>query len=83
MITYWRDGTVRITHEPTGVTATCDESRSVHRNKQHAMAMLRGKLWSLQQGGYPAVREQLVRSYTDADFDRLDIVDMPRDGEAR
>jgi protein subunit release factor A len=75
---WWRDGMVRIQHKPTGLTVECDQSRSIYRNKLAALAALKGKLWSITRGGHFAVRERPVRSYTDADMDRLDIADMPR-----
>jgi len=35
---------VKVTHLPTGMTATCDFERSQHRNKQLAVAMIEGGL---------------------------------------
>lgn len=41
--------------------------------------MIRGKWWSITRGGYMAVKDCPVRTYSDSDFDRRDIVEMRRD----
>jgi len=43
------ESAVRITHEPTGVVAACQNERSQHRNRAMAMKMLKGKLFRLQE----------------------------------
>lgn len=35
---------VRLTHKPTGITATASEHRSQHRNRDAAYPMLRGQI---------------------------------------
>ena len=42
------DSAVRLTHVPTGTVAQCQNDRSQHKNKDHAMKQLRAKLYELE-----------------------------------
>jgi peptide chain release factor 2 len=40
---------IRITHAPTGIVVQCQNDRSQHKNRAQAMAMLKAKLYMLEQ----------------------------------
>jgi len=70
------DSAVRITHLPTGITASCQDNRSQHKNRAKAEEILRSRLFQIMQkqnkskvddlrreqvGG--AGREEKIRTY--------------------
>ena len=59
------ESAVRITHLPTNVVVQCQNDRSQHKNKDHAMKQLRAKLYELEIQKRNADQQKLEDSKSD------------------
>jgi peptide chain release factor 2 len=59
------ESAVRITHIPTNAVVQCQNDRSQHKNKDHAMKQLRAKLYELEVKKRNAEQQELEDSKSD------------------
>ena len=66
---YRRQGSVKVTHIPSGESVISDATRSQHKNLALAMKVLRSRLWSAQNGVERSEVEVAVYEPSDEPWD--------------
>jgi len=75
------DSAVRITHLPTGIVVTCQDTKEQHKNKASAMSVLRAKLYQIelekQQSEISDIRKSSIKSGDRSD--KIKTYNFPQD----
>jgi peptide chain release factor 1 len=75
------DSAVRITHIPSGIVVTCQDTKEQHKNKASAMSVLRSKLYQIelekQQSEISDIRKASIKSGDRSD--KIKTYNFPQD----